>query len=198
MDNLPRTGACILVPNHQSLLDPLLLQGNLPRPVCSMTKSTQFIHSFFRWALPRLHAFPVRRYRVDPQSVRVLFRRLQEGRAVCVYPEGGRSWDGRIQPFLRGTIRVLLRAGVPVIPVGIEGTYDAWPRWASGPRRGFTARVRIGKPITLGVHRDRTVREAALPAAEAMLRDALLELSGEAARQEMEIQVKESGSEALG
>ena len=197
MENLPGTGAYILVPNHQSLLDPLLLQGSLPRPVYSMTKSTQFIRRFFRWALPRLHAFPVRRYRVDPQSVRVLFRRLQEGRVVCVYPEGERTWDGRIQPFRRGTIRVLLRAGVPVIPVGIEGTYDAWPRWASGPRRGFTARIRIGKPMALGVHRGRTEREAALPATDAMLRDALLELSGEAARQEMEIHVEGSGSEAL-
>lgn len=180
LERLPRQGPCVLVPNHLSILDPLILQGTIPRPVYSMTKSTQFRHGFFRWMLPRLHAFPVRRYRVDPQSVRVLLRRLEEGRVVCVYPEGERSWDGRLQSFRRGTLRVILYAGVPVIPVGICGTYDAWPRWASRPKRGFSARVRLGKPLQLGTHKDRRSRDAALPALERDLRAALLALSGEA------------------
>ena len=183
LDRLPRRGPCVLVPNHQSVLDPLLLQGNLPRAVDSMTKSTQFTRGFFRWVLPRVHAFPVRRYRVDAQSVRVLLRRLEEGRVVCVYPEGERSWDGRIQPFRKGTLRLLLRAGVPVIPVGIDGTYDAWPRWASSPRKGRLVRVRLGEPILFGAHLDRKEREAALPEAERVLRTALLSLSGEAERE---------------
>lgn len=180
LERLPRYGPCILVPNHLSILDPLILQGTIPRPVQSMTKSTQFRHGFFRWILPRLHAFPVRRYRVDPQTVRVLLRRLEEGCVVCVYPEGERSWDGRLQSFRRGTLRVILRAGVPVIPVGIRGTYDAWPRWASRPRRGFSARVRFGRPLRLDAHQDRQARDAALPALERELRAALLTLSGEA------------------
>jgi 1-acyl-sn-glycerol-3-phosphate acyltransferase len=182
LENLPASGPCLLVPNHQSVLDPLLLQGSLPRPVDSMTKSTQFSSLFFRWLLPRLHAFPVRRYRIDAQSVRVVLRRLEEGRAVCIYPEGERSWDGRLQPFRRGTLRLILRAGVPVIPVGIDGTYRTWPRWARRPRRGFAATVRLGSPIHFGALRGREEREAALPEAERVLRQALLELSGEAAR----------------
>ena len=179
LEHLPRHGPCVLVPNHLSILDPLILQGTIPRPVHSMTKSTQFRRGFFRWVLPRLHAFPVRRYRVDPQSVRVLLRRLAEGHVVCVYPEGERSWDGRLQAFRRGTLRVILRAGVPVIPVGIHGTYDAWPRWASRPRWGFSARVRLGKPLRLGVHKDRRSRDVALPELERELRAALLALSGQ-------------------
>lgn len=179
VEHIPASGPCLLVPNHQSLLDPLLLQGSLPRAVDSMTKSTQFSKGFFRWILPRLHAFPVRRYRTDPQSVRVVLRRLEEGRVVCVYPEGERSWDGRLQQFRRGTLRLILRANVPVIPVGIEGTYRAWPRWASRPRRGFTANVRIGKPILFGSYPDRKAIDAALPETERVLRRALLDLSGE-------------------
>ena len=69
-------------------------QGTLPRAVHSMTKSTQFRQGLFRWILPRLYAFPVRRYRVDAQSVRVLLRRLEEGRVVCVY-HGRRKVLGR-------------------------------------------------------------------------------------------------------
>ena len=182
IDNLPAAGPCLLVPNHQSILDPLVLQMGLSRQVDSMTKSTQFSGLFFRWFLPRIHAFPVRRYRTDPQSVRVALRRLGEGRAVCVYPEGERSWDGRLQPLRRGTLRLILRAGVPVVPIGIDGTFRTWPRWARRPRRGFTAHVRIGKPIHFRAYLNRQEREAALPEAERVLRQALLELSGEAAR----------------
>jgi 1-acyl-sn-glycerol-3-phosphate acyltransferase len=185
LENLPAAGPCLLVPNHQSILDPLILQSGLSRQVDSMTKSTQFSGLFFRWFLPRIHAFPVRRYRIDPQSVRVALRRLEEGRAVCVYPEGERSWDGRLQPLRRGTLRLILRAGVPVVPIGIDGTFRTWPRWARRPRRGFTAHVRIGKPIHFGTYVNRQEREAALPETERLLRQALLELSGEAARTAM-------------
>jgi 1-acyl-sn-glycerol-3-phosphate acyltransferase len=179
LDKLPRSGGFLLVPNHQSVLDPLLLQGKFPRAVSSMTKSTQFSRGFFRWVLPRVHAFPVRRYRVDPQSVRIVLRRLEEGRVVCVYPEGERSWDGTMQAFRRGTIRMILRAGVPVVPVAIDGTYRAWPRWSSRPwtpLRRFTVKVRFGDPLHFGEIRNRAAREAALPEAERCLREAIDDL----------------------
>lgn len=196
VENIPRTGPCLLVPNHQSLLDPLILQGSLLRAVDSMTKSTQFSKGFFRWILPRLHAFPVRRYRIDPQSVRVVLRRLEMGRVVCVYPEGERSWDGRLQQFRRGTLRLILRSGVPVIPIGIEGTYRAWPRWASRPRRGFTAHVRIGEPIHFGPFDTREALDAALPDAERLIRRALLDLSGESAGKPRRTPTRTRGTDA--
>jgi 1-acyl-sn-glycerol-3-phosphate acyltransferase len=183
LENVPPSGPCILVPNHQSLLDPFLVQGVCRREVATMTKSTQFSGRIMRWLLGLVSAFPVRRYRIDPQTVRVLLRRVSEGKVVCVYPEGERSWDGRLQPFRPGTIRVLLRAGVPVVPVGIDGMYDVWPRWRPRPRAGRRVRLRFGEPIRFGAHARRVEREKALPAAEARIRDALLTLSGEAARE---------------
>ena len=71
------------------------------------------------------------------------------------------------------------------MPIGIDGTFRTWPRWARRPRRGFTAYVRIGKPIHFGAYLNRQEREAALPEAERVLRQALLELSGEAGRTAM-------------
>jgi 1-acyl-sn-glycerol-3-phosphate acyltransferase len=180
--NVPESGPCLIVPNHQSAIDPLLVQGMCPRLIHTMTKSTQFTSPLFRTLLWLGRAFPVRRYRVDPQSVRVLLRRIEEGEAVCLYPEGERTWDGSLQPLRRGAVRVMLRCGVPVIPVGIEGSYDAWPRWSSRPRRGCAVKVRFGAPLVFGAHGTREEREAALPLAEETLRMALLELSGEAAR----------------
>jgi 1-acyl-sn-glycerol-3-phosphate acyltransferase len=187
MENIPEVGPCLLIPNHQSALDPLLVQGVCRRAVYTMTKSTQFHSPVFRILLRMGLAFPVRRYRVDPQAVRVLLRRLEAGDAVCLYPEGERSWDGTLQPFRRGAVRVILRAGVPVIPVGIDGTYDVLPRWASRPRRAAQMTVRFGAPLDLGSHPSRFEREKALPGAEAILREALLELSGEVVAPPVEI-----------
>jgi 1-acyl-sn-glycerol-3-phosphate acyltransferase len=182
LENIPRQGPFLLVPNHQSIMDPVVVQAFCPRIVHSMTKSTQFAHGFSRWLVPRLCGFPVRRYRIDPQAVRIVLRRLEEGQGVCIYPEGERTWDGTLQPFRRGTLRVLLRSGVPVIPVGVDGTYDVWPRWRRRPRPGRTIRLRYGTPFEFGAHRDRATREAELPRTEALLREALIRLSGEADR----------------
>lgn len=176
LERVPETGPFILLANHQSLLDPILVQGAIRRPVHSMTKSTQFGHPFMGWVMPRINAFPTRRYRVDPQAVRVVLRRLEDGKAVGIYPEGERSWDGRLQALRRGTVRVILKAGVPVIPCGVSGTYGVWPRWSRRLRRR-RVRIRFGEPILFGRHDDRGRREEALPGAIRRLEEALRALS---------------------
>ncbi len=143
-----------------------------------MTKSTQFSSGAMRWLLPRLGAFPVRRYRIDPQAVRTLLRLLEVGAVVCVYPEGERTWDGRLQPFRKGALRVALRAGVPIVPVGIRGAFDFWPRWLSRPRRGARLSVHFGEPLEPGAMLDRDERELALPGFEADLRERISILAG--------------------
>lgn len=173
---VPGEGPFILVANHRSLLDPILVQAAIPRPVHSMTKSTQFGHPLMGWVLPRINAFPTRRYRVDPQAVRVVLRRLEEGKAVGIYPEGERSWDGRMQELRRGTVRVILKAGVPVVPCGVSGTYGIWPRWSRRLRR-HRVRIRFGEPICFGRHDDRERRETALPGAIRRLEETLRSLS---------------------
>lgn len=148
-----------------------------------MTKSTQFASLPFRRLLAACRAFPVRRYRIDPQAVRVSLRYLKAGQVVCIYPEGERSWDGALQPFRPGTLRLALSSGVPILPVGIEGMYETWPRWRRLPRLGRVVHLRFGEPIHFPVPSSRAAREAALPEAEARIRAALLTLSGEAVRE---------------
>lgn len=162
--NIPSEGPFLLLSNHQSAVDPVFIQAWAGREIHAMTKSSQFRHPAFRWLLPRLHAFPTRRYRIDPQAVRVALRRLEEGKGVSIYAEGERTWDGRVQRFRQGTVRLALRAGVPIVPCGISGAYDVWPRWAPRPRRAEVI-VRYGAPIRWDAHRDREERERALPEA---------------------------------
>ena len=175
-ENLPKTGPFILVANHQSYLDPIIVQVLCPRPLHTLAKSTQFTGKIMSWVMPRVCAIPTRRYRIEPQAVRVVLRRLKEGEAVGVYPEGERSWDAELQPFRRGTIRLLLKAGVPVIPCGVAGSYDVWPRWSKTIRRK-RVRVEFGRPIRWEAMDDRKERNAFLPEATAKLRDTLGSLS---------------------
>lgn len=177
LSHIPAKGPFFLIPNHLSVLDPLLVQGFCPRQVHALTKSTQFSSGrFFRWLLPRIWAIPTRRYRVDPQVVRTVLRALERGDGVCIYPEGERSWDGTLQPFRRGTVRLLLKAGVPVVPCGISGSFEVWPRWSGRPRRGRVF-VRFGEPIHFRVHDTRAQRERALDTATQRISDALVRLA---------------------
>jgi len=135
LENIPKTEPFIIIANHQSYLDPLFLQSAVPRVLHAMAKSTQFASPMFRWAMTTVYAFPVRRFEIDPMAVRHVLRRLGEGEGVVIYIEGERTWDGELQSPRLGTVRVILKAGVPVIPCRIDGAYDAWPRWSSRPRR---------------------------------------------------------------
>jgi 1-acyl-sn-glycerol-3-phosphate acyltransferase len=105
----------------------------------------------------------------------VALRRLEEGKGVGIYPEGERSWDGALQPFRQGTVRLLLKAGVPVVPCGIDGSYDVWPRWSRRILR-FPVRIRFGPPLRWPALDSRQERDAVLGEATQQLRDALEEL----------------------
>ena len=171
---VPATGPFFLVANHESLLDALLVQVSCPRTVHTMTKSSQF-RGLWSAFLVRLNAFPTRRYRVDAQAARTALRLLAEGEGVGVYPEGERSWDGRLQPLRRGAVRLLLKPGVPVVPCAVSGSYHRLPRWSQRLARGEVT-VRFGTPLELGAHHGPEARRRALPGAMERLREALEEL----------------------
>jgi 1-acyl-sn-glycerol-3-phosphate acyltransferase len=167
-ENIPETGPFLLISNHQSVLDPFFIQTWLPRPVHPMAKSTQFASPIFSAVMTRCYAFPVRRFQVDPQAVRTALRRLAAGYPVHIYIEGERTWDGSLRPPRPGTVRLALKAGVPILPCAVDGAYDVWPRW---DRRFRTGRVKVafGKPFRLPQIDDRARREAAVPEAGARI-----------------------------
>ena len=177
-ENVPAKGPFFLVLSHQSDLDSLLLHTFCPRLIFTLTKSSVFRTRVMAWIAPRVGALPTRRYQVDPQAVRVVLRLIGRGEGVGVFAEGERSWDGSLQPLRRGTIRLLLKTGVPVIPCGLVGTYEILPRWGhmtwfgSGLGREPVT-IRYAEPIHLGRHDDRTSRERARPDATVRIETAL-------------------------
>jgi 1-acyl-sn-glycerol-3-phosphate acyltransferase len=177
-EHLPPDGSFLLICNHQSNLDPILIQAVAPRPVHAMAKSTQFAAPIVGSIMQRLLSFPVRRYQVDPQAVRMTLRYLARGRGVCIYVEGERSWDGRLQKPRRGTLRLALRAGVPIIPCAITGSYDAWPRWDGRIQRRHIT-ITFGPRIHLPHLLRREDREAFVDEAGRRIMTALAELCGD-------------------
>jgi 1-acyl-sn-glycerol-3-phosphate acyltransferase len=146
LENIPGKGAAILAANHVSLLDGIILGACLPRLVRFMTKNSQFSHPVIQSILRMAGAFPVMRYHTDVVAVRNAFRVLQEDHLLGVFPEGERSWDGRMLPFKKGTLRLMLAAGKPIIPVGISGIYELMPRWTHSLKR-VPVRINVGQSI---------------------------------------------------
>lgn len=144
--NLPKQGGALLLSNHQSFFDPILVGSPLSRPTFFMARDTLFRNPLFGALLWAVNAFPVTLGRPDRGAIRTAVGRLTAGQLVVMFPEGTRTRDGELQPF-KGGFRLLVRkANVPVIPVVIRGAYEVWPRSRLLPRPG-PVRVMYGRGI---------------------------------------------------
>jgi len=144
--HVPRTGGVLLVANHQSFLDPVLVAVRLDRPVSFLAKSELFENRYLKWLITNLHAFPVRQGKGDVRAIKETVERLQEGHVLNVYPEGHRTEDGELGVVQPGIALMIRKAGVPIVPVAIIGSFNSWPRSAKLPRAGHV-RVLYGPPI---------------------------------------------------
>lgn len=172
LEHIPKSGPFLLISNHQSFLDPILTMAVCPRILHSMAKSTQFTSPTFRKLLTQLYSFPVRRFEIDPQAVRHVLRRLRAGQGVAIYIEGERSWDGRLQRPRLGTVRLALKAGVPIIPCRVEGAYDAWPRWDRKIKRHRIS-IEFREPLNFPKLNSRAAREPVVTSTANQIMDAL-------------------------
>jgi len=144
---LPRRGGVLVVANHQSYLDPVLAAVGMPRPYHPMARASLFRWAPFRWLIRSLYAFPVRRGTADLGAVREALARLQAGAVVLMFPEGTRTPDGSIARMHGGPVAIAARAGVPMLPMVIDGAFEAWPRTSLLPRP-HTIRVACGRPVS--------------------------------------------------
>ena len=146
MRNVPATGGVLIVCNHQSFLDPPLVSIGLRRETNYLARRELFANRPFRWLIEHLNAFPVRQKTADIRAIKESLRRLRAGQVLVIFPEGSRSEDGRIAPFLPGAGVIAKRARVPIVPALIDGTFQAWPRHQLLPRTG-TVILEFGAPI---------------------------------------------------
>ncbi len=135
-EHVPATGPVVIAPNHVSFMDPILVTIPVRRALHYMALEPFFrvrgLGALMRWA----RAFPIQEGEVDGPAVRRALRLLRQGEPLVIFPEGGRSPDGRLQPFRPGAFRLALAAGAPVVPVTIVGAFEAWPVGRRLPRPG--------------------------------------------------------------
>ena len=150
LENLPKEGPCLLCSNHQSYFDPLVLASLLPwrvfRHTFAVGTSDIFGQGFMRWL-----ARWIRVVVLDPDANLVPAMRagaygLKQERVLILYPEGERSNSGKPVIFRKGAAILSIHEQAPIVPIAIEGFYEAWPRHKAFPKLARLQLV-VGKPI---------------------------------------------------
>jgi 1-acyl-sn-glycerol-3-phosphate acyltransferase len=131
--NVPPTGPVLLVANHQSHLDPVLVGIACPRQLKYLARQGLFFWPFSLW-IRSLGAVPIDRERGSIGGIKTTLRLLSQDQAVVVFPEGSRTPDGQLHPLLPGFCLLARRSGATIVPVAIEGAYAAMPRGSYFPK----------------------------------------------------------------
>lgn len=146
---VPASGPLLIVANHQSYLDPPLVGfGVLQRQIDYIARIGLFKVPGLNWLIEALNALPIKEDTGDAGAIKEVLRRLADGHAVLIFPEGSRTEDGQIHEFKRGAALLFRRADCPVVPVAIEGCFEAWPRGSRFPSIfGKRVAVKYGEVI---------------------------------------------------
>jgi 1-acyl-sn-glycerol-3-phosphate acyltransferase len=160
--HVPERGGVLLISNHLSHLDVFVLGLLLPRTLNYVARSTLFT-PVLAPLIRSVGGFPIQRDGFGAQGMKETLRRLRAGGIVTFFPEGTRSRTGEVGPLKPGVAVLAQRAGVPIVPAGIAGTFEAWPRGRRLPR-----------PHPIRVHYGRAIQPADLAGLEAEAVVALL------------------------
>lgn len=181
IDQVPDQGAAVLVCNHVSYMDAMLVLGAVPRPVRFVMYHRIYDTPGLRQLFRAARAIPIAGAREDPALMEAAFAQidqaLAEGELVGIFPEGGLTTDGEIAPFRKGIERILAARPVPVVPMALRGMWTSmWSRRDSRLRRmRLPRRFRAGIELVAGAPVD------AAQASAALLEARVRELRGERA-----------------
>lgn len=147
-ERLDKAEGGLVLANHQSFLDPLLIGLPLHRPVSFVARDSLFKVPFVGWVLRNTYVMPISREAASSASLRETIRRMQHGFLVGVFPEGTRTETGEVGEFKPGFVALIRRAKLPVYPVGIAGAFQAMGK-GSLLLKPARVRVVVGEPISV-------------------------------------------------
>ena len=147
--NIPRTGAYLLAPIHRSNIDTPLTATVTRRRIRFMGKDSLWKIGPLGWIMSALGAFPVTRGTADREALKRCIAVLEQGEPLVLFPEGTRQSGPRVMPLFDGAAYVAVKAGVPIIPIGIGGSERVMPKGSKMiyPRKCV---VVVGEPIMPG------------------------------------------------
>lgn len=151
-EGVPRDTPVVFMANHESWLDIAALLSAVPVQVRFLAKKSLFRVPFLGWAMSAMTFIPVDRTnrREAIRSFEEAGQRIRTGRSVLIFPEETRATTTELLPFQRGGFLIAIKAGVPIVPVGLDGAGRCLPKHGYLLRPG-TVTVRFGAPIpTIG------------------------------------------------
>jgi 1-acyl-sn-glycerol-3-phosphate acyltransferase len=164
LENLPSDGPVMVVCNHASNADGMLMMAyvvpKMGRPMGWIGKEEALRWPFFGWAMKQNGVFGVRRGASGQEAFRTAKSVLDEGRPLAVFPEGTRSRDGALQEAKEGATVLAVRSGAPVLPMAISGSHRFWPRGKLLPRPRRRMTVRVGPAFQLAMAKGADRHEA--------------------------------------
>ncbi|MGE0406064.1 MAG: lysophospholipid acyltransferase family protein [Candidatus Korobacteraceae bacterium] len=149
MERVPASRTAVYAVNHLSALDIPVIYVHLSFSFRIMAKKELFRYPFMGWHLRRSGQIPIDREsaRASMRSLNAAVQALKAGMPLVVFPEGGRSPDGKVQPFMSGAFYVAIKAGVDVVPMALVGTREVLPMNSFHIRPGPVELI-IGEPIS--------------------------------------------------
>lgn len=162
--NVPREGPLLVLANHQSMFDPVLVGLASRRYLSYLARKNLFEQPLLAPLIRSLNAIPIDRG-LGKDGIQAVLNALAQGQAVLIFPEGERTHTGEVQPLKPGVSLLIKRISCPIVPVGIAGAFEAWGRQRKLPRFSplynlpgpGTIAISVGRPIMPGrfQHMDR-------------------------------------------
>ncbi len=155
LDNIPSSGPAVVVCNHVSYMDPIILGGSVRRPMRFVMWYKIFEMPFLKFLFKNAKAIPIASAHEDETVMREAFElvdaELAAGNVVCIFPEGGITRDGEVQRFRPGIEKVIQRRPVPVVPAALGRLWGSWfSRQRGGGIRKIPGRLFARVPVTFG------------------------------------------------
>lgn len=176
VERMPATGGFFVIANHTSALDPFLVGYPLSRRMPhGPGKVELFANPFVGYVMRKLGMFPIKQHVADASAVRAMVELYRAGDVVIVYPEGGRSPSGDLQPFFPDFARLAIRLKASLIPAGLAGARDVLPIGTLLPRPRRAVAVVIGAPFDLAEFYGRELTEEVAEEAATILRERVAE-----------------------
>jgi 1-acyl-sn-glycerol-3-phosphate acyltransferase len=144
---IPADGALLVCSNHQSFFDPVLVGMWFQRQLNYLARQSLWGIAPLRWLIEYLDAIPIDRDGFGLAGIKETMKRLKRGEIVLIFPEGTRTRDGEMSSLKPGFVSLARRTDAALLPVAMDGAYDAWPRSARWPRPSRVV-VCFGEPIT--------------------------------------------------
>lgn len=145
MENLPKEGAALVCPNHVHALDTVIVVVHANRKINVLAKEELFESRFLRFLAKVFGVYPVKQNSADLSAIKTSLKLLKNKELLLIYPEGTRNGMEKGKPIKNGPMTIAIKAGVPIIPVGIKGTFKTFSK----------IRINIGKPMYFNEYKDK-------------------------------------------